>query len=100
MIVNGGYGRLDGERPAQNEIERPWFFETPQANLFNEWTWTHFFWGMLSTKFIQSGLAAMLAHTGYESVEGMIFPSQARDVSMLNHVGDSVAFLAGRLVAR
>lgn len=78
---------------------QPWFHETPAPNLFNEWTWTHFAWGLASARLVRSHLIALAAHTGYEAIEGRIFPDPHRDVSLLNHVGDSVAFLAGRLVA-
>ena len=81
-------------------MRQPWFFETTQQQLFNEWTWTHLFWGMFSTRFIKSDLNALLVHTAYESIEGFIFPSEARDVSMRNHIGDTLAFLAGRLVGQ
>ena len=80
-----------------DDTEVPWFFETTQPNLFNEWTWTHFFWGILSNRFIDSNISALAIHTLYEFTEGFIFPSDARDTSNLNHIGDTIAFMAGRL---
>ena len=77
-------------------MPRPWFHETPEPHLFNEWTWTHFAWGMASAGFARTWWSALLLHTMYEAVEGRIFPLKHRDASMLNHVGDTVAFLAGR----
>lgn len=75
----------------------PWYHESPSAQLFNEWTWTHFAWGMATASLIPNWWMALLAHTVYEAIEGRIFPVQNRDVSMVNHVGDTVAFMAGRL---
>lgn len=78
---------------------RPWFHESTTAALFNEWTWTHFAWGLASAAFVRGHLAAIALHTGYEAIEGRIFPDPHRDVSIRNHVGDSIAFLAGRASA-
>lgn len=75
---------------------QPWFHETPRPHLFNEWSWTHFAWGMASSGLIRSDLSALAAHTAYEALEGGLFPVQHRDTSMLNHVGDTLAFMAGR----
>ena len=80
--------------PAAPDV--PWYHETAQAKLFNEWTWTHFAWGMVSAGMVRTWWQALLLHTVYEAVEGQVFPSQHRDVSMRNHVGDTVAFMAGR----
>ena len=74
---------------------QPWYHEQPGPELFNSWTWTHFAWGMASARAGVGFLNAFLLHTGYEMVEGFIFPWEDRDVSMRNHVGDTVAFLAG-----
>lgn len=76
--------------------QKPWYHETPTPQLFNEWTWTHFAWGMVSAGLIPTWWQALLLHTLYEAVEGKIFPNPNRDVSMRNHVGDSVAFMVGR----
>lgn len=43
-------------------------------------------------------VTGLVAHTIYESIEGYIFPAEFRDVSMLNHIGDTIAFAAGMLV--
>jgi hypothetical protein len=74
----------------------PWYHETTAPRLFNEWTWTHFAWGMVSAGLVSSWWMALLAHTFYEAIESQIFPVQNRDVSWTNHVGDTVAFMAGR----
>ncbi len=44
-------------------------------------------------------MQAVAVHTLYEMVEGNLFPREHRDVSMLNHVGDSIAFVAGYFLA-
>lgn len=76
---------------------KPWFYETTEPALFNEWTWSHFFWGLLSASTVRSDVTAIGAHTVYEMIEGWIFPWEYRDISMLNHIGDTVAFIAGRI---
>jgi hypothetical protein len=45
-------------------------------------------------------IPAVLIHTAYESVEGYLFPIENRDASMMNHVGDTIAFMAGWAVAK
>lgn len=80
--------------------QQEWFFESPGPAFFNEWTWTHFAWGLGSWRFTKSHLTGLAAHTLYEFVEGDIFPVEARDVSLENHVGDTVAFLAGSVLGR
>lgn len=77
-----------------------WFYETPGPALFNEWTWTHFAWGLASWPLMKSHMVGLAAHTLYEFTEGEIFPVQARDTSFENHVGDTVAFLAGSVVGK
>ena len=77
-----------------------WFHETAGPSPFNEWTWTHVAWGVASAKLTGDEFAALAAHTLYEAVEGWIFPGPYRDVSFVNHVGDTLAFVAGRIVAR
>jgi hypothetical protein len=42
---------------------------------------------------------ALAGHTPYGAVEGRIFPNPYRDTSFLNRVGDTLAFIAGRLLA-
>lgn len=78
----------------------PWFHETAGPSLLNEWTWTHVAWGVASAKLTGDEFTALAAHTLYEAVEGRIFPDPYRDVSFVNHVGDTLAFIAGRIVAR
>ena len=80
-------------------MRQPWFHEAAGPSLFNEWTVAHILWGMVSAQ--RMGLwAALGLHTLYEAVEGRLFPVPHRDVSGLNHAGDTLAFLAGRWVAR
>lgn len=78
-----------------NELDRPWFHETTTPNLFNEWTWTHTAWGILAYRETRSYLVPIIAHTIYEIIEGNIFPDPHRDVSNLNHIGDTIAFVFG-----
>jgi len=79
--------------------KRPWYHETIGPRFFNEWSLVHVatgaLWGAIFPGRIKTG---MLAHTLYEMIEGQIFPIEHRDVSFRNHVGDSLAFLAGMLV--
>jgi len=75
---------------------RPWYWEAGEGNYFNEWSLVHFLAGLLSRRVIESDMNAFLAHAAYESIEGQIFPYQARDTSMENHVGDSISFMLGR----
>ena len=82
------------------DYRQAWFFETPGPAFFNEWTWTHFAWGLVSYPLTKSHAVGLVAHTLYESVEGNIFPIEARDPSFENHVGDTVAFLVGSVVAK
>ena len=77
---------------------QPWYHETVGPLLVNKWTVTHVAWGVASVKYVDSFWLALGLHTLYEMVEGGIFPLPHRDVSMLNHVGDSLAFVVGRLV--
>lgn len=67
--------------------------------MFNEWTIAHVasgvLWGMMKPGAMLTGVAA---HTAYEMVEGNIFPRDDRDVSMRNHLGDTLAFVAGMLL--
>jgi hypothetical protein len=80
---------------------KPWYHETVGPQFFNEWTIVHVvtgaLWGAIWPRRVLSG---MVAHTLYEMVEGKLFPVDQRDVSMRNHVGDSLAFLAGMMLTR
>jgi len=76
-----------------------YFHEEGQGQLFNAWSLVHFSVGVLSWTLLRSQLAGLVAHTIYESVEGEFFPSDHRDRSMTNHIGDTVAFLAGSSLA-
>lgn len=84
-------------------MPQPWYHEHAGPSLFNSWSWTHFAWGMAARKYgTEYGIGfwfALLLHTFYELVEGRLFPIQHRDPSMLNHVGDTIAFAAGWGVA-
>lgn len=79
-------------------IVRPWYHETPGPGLINEWTITHVLWGMASAKYL-SWWPALALHTLYEMAEGSVFPRANRDVSTMNHVGDTLTFLVGRWLA-
>ncbi len=83
-----------------SSYRQAWFFETPGPAFFNEWTWTHFAWGLVSWRLTKNHWAGLAGHTIYEAVEGEIFPARARDISLQNHAGDTVAFLAGSFVAQ
>lgn len=78
---------------------KPWFYETSGPAFFNEWTWTHFAWGVASWMVMKSKTRALVAHTVYEFIEGDIFPAESRDTSFENHLGDTAAFFAGSVVA-
>ena len=78
----------------------PWYHETPEAHFFNEWTVTHLAWGALSNHFIDSDVLAIALHTTYEYIEADLFPREHRDVSLENHIGDSLAFILGRWARR
>ncbi len=80
------------------ERKVPWYFEKTGPAFFNEWSLTHVAWGALfQLLFPDRYVAGLVLHTIYESIEGYIFPAEFRDVSMRNHVGDTVAFAAGML---
>jgi hypothetical protein len=76
-------------------MRRPWYHESPGPEYFNHWTLAHVVSGMFARSAGLTLLEAVLLHTAYEFVEGSIFPIEHRDVSIKNHVGDSIAFLAG-----
>lgn len=78
----------------------PWFHEHGYGQLWNEWTWTHVAWGMISYKLTGGYFIGLVVHTVYELVEEKIFPDANRDISMTNHVGDTIAFLAGSRLAQ
>jgi hypothetical protein len=75
---------------------RPWYYESPEPRLLNEWSVVHLGTGLLfGTMFPGAYKRGFLTHTAYEAVEGKLFPAQTRDVSMKNHVGDTLAFMLG-----
>lgn len=78
----------------------PWFHETPSPNLWNEWTWTHIAWGVVAYRLTGEYLMPLVAHTLYEVIESYVFPDPHRDVSMLNHIGDTLAFVGGLELGR
>lgn len=79
--------------------ERPWYFEKTGPAFFNEWSLTHVGGGALfQLLFPDRKVAGLVLHTIYEAIEGYIFPAAFRDVSMRNHVGDTLAFVAGMWV--
>ena len=73
--------------------------EEGQGRYFNAWSLVHFSVGVLTWTVLRNQLAGLVIHTAYEAVEGDFFPWYHRDRSMANHVGDTVAFLAGSLLA-
>lgn len=76
--------------------QKPWYFEKTGPAFFNKWSLTHVGWGAVFQLFFPNRhLAGLVVHTIYESIEGYIFPAAFRDVSMRNHVGDTIAFAAG-----
>lgn len=76
--------------------KKPWYFEKTGPSFFNAWSLAHVGWGFLFQQmFPDRYVAGLVLHTLYESMEGSIFPAQFRDVSMRNHVGDTIAFAAG-----
>ena len=81
-------------------MDRPWWYESAGPSLWNEWTWTHITWGMIAREWTDSFLLALAVHTLYEMGEGRIFPREHRDVSARNHLGDTVAFMAGWYIRR
>lgn len=82
-----------------NQKKRPWYFEKTGPAFFNEWSITHVGWGVVwQLLFPDRYLTGLVAHTIYESIEGRIFPAEFRDVSMKNHVGDTVAFTVGMMI--
>jgi hypothetical protein len=78
----------------------PWYHETAGPHYVNEWTWTHVVWGSILYRMTGSVAGALAWHTVYEMIEGQLFPSENRDTSMENHIGDSIASLIGSFVAR
>lgn len=77
----------------------PWYFEKTGPAFFNEWSLAHVGWGLIwQALFPKRYVTGLVVHTIYESIEGRIFPAEFRDVSMRNHVGDTIAFAAGMLI--
>ena len=81
-------------------MARPWYYEGGQGNLFNEWSLSHFVWGIVAQAAFGSMLPGLAIHTAYELAEGDIYPRAGRDRSMVNHAGDTLAFVAGQLIAK
>jgi len=78
--------------------EQPWYHEQIGPRLVNKWTVTHVLWGMTSARYV-GWWEGLVLHSLYETFEGKLFPQPHRDVSFLNHIGDTLAFLAGRWIA-
>src|SRR5262249_35450515 len=75
--------------------KRPWWFASTGPAFFNDGSLAHVVWGVVwQLLFPERYLAGLVAHTIYESIEGYIFPAADRDISMENHVGDTIAFTA------
>jgi len=75
------------------------WYEDGQGNYFNSWSLVHFSVGVLSWVLLRNQVSGLFIHTVYESVEGEFFASDERDLSMENHIGDTVAFLSGSFLA-
>lgn len=52
-------------------------------------------WGVIGYRLTGQFTAPLVLHTMYEAIEGQLFPDASRDVSMRNHLGDTIAFAAG-----
>jgi hypothetical protein len=76
------------------------YHEEGQGRYFNAWTLVHFSTGVWAWTVLRSQLGGLLIHTIYEAIEGDYFPSDHRDRSIKNHVGDTLAFLAGSSLAQ
>lgn len=77
----------------------PWYHERKGPDYFNAWTVTHAAWGAVASGFIPF-TGALILHTLYETIEQDIFPLEDRDISLRNHVGDTLGFVAGYLAGR
>jgi len=74
------------------------FYEPPGPSLFNRWSVAHLSVGAIAKRNGVPFLPALLAHTFYEYHEDKVFTRETRDKSMLNHIGDTIAFVAGYAV--
>ncbi len=79
-------------------MTEPWYHEAAGPQYFNAWTVTHVLWGAVAARYLPL-VTALVLHTLYEAIESELFPAESRDVSLCNHVGDTVGFTAGYLVA-
>ncbi len=79
---------------------QPWYHESGQGNLFNEWTPAHIAWGVVAQLVLGHMLAGLALHTAYELAEDRIYPREGRDRSLTNNVGDTIAFVAGQLLVK
>ena len=79
-------------------MDKSIFYEPSGPALFNRWTAAHVGVGAISKREGIPLLAGVILHTIYEAHEDKIFKRFNRDKSMLNHVGDTVAFIAGYLI--
>jgi hypothetical protein len=82
---------LDGARDA-----RAWYWESGQGRVFNAWSLAHVGSGALSYLAWRRYLPGIVLHTAYELMEDRIYPFHGRDRSMENHIGDTLAFVAGQ----
>ena len=81
------------------ELARPWYYERGQGRLLNEWSLVHFAWGVAAQLFFRQWWPGLALHTAYELLEDYVYPYEGRDRSLTNNVGDTIAFLAGQLLA-
>lgn len=78
--------------------ERPWYYESGQGHLFNEWSLAHFAWGVAAQLVFGRMLPGLALHTIYEISEDYIYPYEGRDRSFTNNIGDTLSFAAGQVL--
>lgn len=83
---------------ARQLAPRPWYYEAGQGQLFNEWTPAHFAWGIAAWIVFGRLWPGLTLHTAYELLEDFLYPPEGRDRSVVNNLGDTIAFLAGQLL--
>ncbi len=81
------------------QFARPWYYESGQGRLFNEWTVVHFAWGIAAQIVFGRLWPGLALHTAYELLEDYVYPYEGRDRSFTNNIGDTIAFVAGQLLA-
>ncbi len=92
---------LRGASPYFGRHLRPWYYEAGQRRLFNSWSLAHLAWGVAAYWVFQQYWPGITLHMAYELLEDVISPRPpgGRDPSFINHLGDTIAFIAGQLLA-